>query len=110
MYDCEPGERKIVVFDVKILADDKKSTRWLSVDELKIWAQERDLPLVPELYRGPHSKELAEQYTKGSCLGGQKVREGIVIRDPNETVSFFGKKYLKLLSTEYLDQNNTEFH
>ena len=111
MYDCDPGERKIFVFDVKILSDDKMSTRWLSVDELTAWCKDRDLPMIPILYRGQHSKELAKEYTKGSCIGGQKVREGIVIRDPNETVSLIGKKALKLLSEDYLDdKNNSDFH
>lgn len=111
MYDCAPGERKILVFDVKVLAEDRQSTRWLTVDELKKWCEERELPMVPEVYRGPHNKELAKKYTEGSCIGGQPVREGIVIRDPNETVCYMGKKFLKLLSEEYLDQPDvTEFH
>lgn len=110
MYDCEPGQRKILVFDVKVLAEDKKSTRWLSVDELTVWCKERDLPMVPFVYRGPHDPVLAKEYTKGKCIGGQKVREGIVIRDPNETVSYFGKKWLKLLSEAYLDLDGSDFH
>lgn len=112
MYDCKSGERKIVVFDVKILAADKQSTRWLNTDELRDWCIDRNLPMVPELYRGPHSKDLAKEYTKGnSALSNtQKIREGIVIRDPKETVSLFGKKCLKLLSEEYLDKNNSDFH
>jgi RNA ligase (TIGR02306 family) len=110
MYDCQEGERKIVVFDVKILADDKQSTRWLSVDERHAWCKERGLPEVPELFRGPHYKDLAKSHTLGNCMGGQKIREGIVIRDPNETVCYYGKKFLKLLSEKYLDQNNSDFH
>lgn len=110
-YGHKDGEQSIVVFDVKVLSDDKKSTRWLSVDELTQWCKERFLPIVPLLYRGPHSKELAPFYTKGdSAIGGQKIREGIVIRDPNQTECFYGKKIFKLLSEEYLDGDQTDFH
>lgn len=112
MYDCAPGERKIVVFDVKVLADDCKSTRFLSTAELKQWCQDRDLPLVPYLYCGGHSKELAKEYSlRKSRLNPNEDSEGIVIKDPKETVSFFGKKYLKLISEHYLDnKDNTDNH
>lgn len=110
-YGVKEGEHQIVVFDVKVLAPDKLSTRWLSTVELESWCKERDLPLVPYLYKGPHSKELAKQYTEGaSVVGKQPIREGIVIKDPKETVSYIGKKYLKYLSAEYLDLDGTDFH
>ena len=110
-YGHAEGERSIVVFDVKVLSDDRKSTRWLSVDELTEWCKKNTLPMVPILYRGPHSNEAAQLYTKGdSIIGGQKVREGIVIRDPNETVCYYGKKFFKLLSEEYLDGDQSDFH
>ena len=72
---------------------------------------ERGLPKVPMLYEGPYSKEIAYQYTKGpSTYGKQEIREGIVIRDPNETSCFIGKKVIKYISEDYLDLDNTDFH
>ena len=110
-YGHKDGERSIAVFDVKVLSDDKQSTRWLTIDELIWWCKKNNLPIVPILFRGPHSAETAEQYTKGFCIGGQKIREGIVILDPNETVCYYGKKKFKLLSEEYLDiKDGTDFH
>lgn len=110
-YGVPNGELRLAVFDVKVLSEDRQSTRWLSVDELTAWCKERDLEMVPILYRGPHNKDLAKQYTLGDCIGGQKVREGIVIRDPLETVCFMGKKVIKLISEDFLDnKNNTDFH
>lgn len=110
-YGHADGDRSIVVFDVKVLSDDKKSTRWLSVDELTDWCLRNRLPMVPVLYRGSHSNELAQNYTKGdSTIGGQKIREGIVIRDPKETVCYYGKKFFKLLSEDYLDGDQSDFH
>lgn len=111
-YGHEKDTRSIAVFDVKVLSDDKQSTRWLSVDELVEWCIKNQLPMVPVLYRGPHSNEKAEEMTKGdSTIGGQKVREGIVVRDPNQTVCYYGKKVFKLLSEDYLDnKDNSDFH
>lgn len=110
-YGIPEGELRLAVFDVKILSDDKQSTRWLNVHELSEWCASRGLPMVPVLYQGPHNKVLAKEFTLGDCIGGQKVREGIVIRDPFETVCFMGKKVLKLISEDYLDnKNNTDFH
>lgn len=110
-YGCKKGEHRIVVFDVKVLAEDCKSTQWLTTSELAKWCQDRGLPMVPVVYQGPHSKEAAKKATEGpSLLGGQPIREGIVIKDPKETTSFIGKKYLKLLSDAYLDLDGTDFH
>lgn len=110
-YGCKKNERRIVVFDVKVLANDCKSTRWLSTSELAQWCQDRGLPMVPVVYAGKHSKEEAKNATIGrSLLGSQPIREGIVIKDPNETVSFIGKKYLKYLSEDYLDLDTSDFH
>ncbi len=112
-YGCAEGERKMVVFDIKVLADDKQSYRWLNVEERKAWCLERGLPTVPELYRGPYSRVIADEYTKGASVlaPSQKVREGVVIRDPNETVCYYGKKIFKLLSEDYLaDPTNSDGH
>lgn len=107
-YDYGLTELQIAVFDIKVLADDKKSNQWLNVDQVKEFCKQRGLPLVPELYRGPHSKELQKQFTLGPSMAGiQSIREGIVIRDPNETVCYAGKKFFKLLSEEYLDLKDT---
>jgi RNA ligase (TIGR02306 family) len=121
-YGLPEGEHRIVVFDVKKLAEDKKSNQWLPVlgvephsevdGTVEKFCEERGLPMVPVLYRGPHNKELAKQYTLGpSVLGEQAVREGIVIRDPYETVCYVGKKFFKLISEDYLaDDTNTDNH
>lgn len=105
-------ELDIVVFDVKVLAADKKSNQWLSPDQVKEFCNQRGLPMVPELYRGPHSKELQQGYTKGpSMIGDQTIREGIVIRDPQSTECYAGKKMFKLLSEDYLDlKDGSDFH
>lgn len=113
MYDCKPNERKLIIFDVKILSEDKQSTRFLTHDEMVQWCVNKGLKHVPIFYRGPFSKELAEQHSTGRSLlwPPEKVREGIVIKDTKETMSFIGKKYLKYINSEYLDnKTNTDNH
>ena len=112
-YGLPNSEHRIAVFDIKKLAEDKKSNQWLTVGEVTDFCKERALPTVPVLYRGPHSKELAKEYTLGASAlyTGQKVREGIVIRDPKETTCYAGKKFFKLISEDYLsDETNTDNH
>lgn len=110
-YDYGQKELQILVFDVKILAEDKKSNQWLTVDQVAEFCKQRGLPMVPTIYRGPHSSEEMEKATKGpSLIGKQPIREGIVIRDPKETTSYMGKKFIKLLSEDYLDLDGTDFH
>lgn len=112
-YDYGTSEHKMVVFDVKKLADDKKSNQWLTVDQVDEFCRERSLPMVPQLYRGPYNKELAKQHTLGASVlnPSQKVREGIVVRDPKETICYAGKKIFKLISEDYLaDESNSDNH
>lgn len=121
-YEYGLTEHRIVVFDIKVLADDRKSWRWLTVDEKNQWCEETGLPIAPLLYRGPHSKDLAYSHTKGASTilpdltdglnvkRSQPIREGIVIRDPAETTSYMGKKFVKYLSEDYLDLDNSDFH
>lgn len=113
-YDYGQTELKLVIFDVKKLAEDRKSTQWMTVDEVKDFCSDRLLAnTVPELYRGPYSKETVDTYTKGPSIlgwGKQEIREGIVIRDPKETSCYMGKKVVKYLNEDYLDLDNTDFH
>ena len=111
-YEYGLKELEIVVFDIKVLAEDKQSNQWLNVDQVKEFCKQRGLPIVPELYRGVHSKELLQTHTKGpSKIGVQPIREGVVIRDPKETTCYAGKKMFKLLSEDYLDlKDGSDFH
>lgn len=106
LYDCGAGERKLVVFDIKI------GNRYLDYDEYKQICVERGLPMVPELYRGPFDLELIKHFVTGDSVlhPGQKVREGVVVRPVKEQLCYAGRKVLKLISDEYLLRDNTEFH
>lgn len=75
------------------------------------FCDERSIPRVPHLFTG----EFEEGFVKGlatgdSTIGGQKCREGVVIKPMQEVKCMVGRKVLKLLSDEYLLKDQDEFH
>lgn len=111
-YGCKEGEHKFVLFDVKVL-DYEGNQRWLNPDEVRTFAQERGFDMVPEVYRGPFSLALAKELTKGDSIlaPSQKIREGVVVKALHNYSDKRGdKRALKVISEDYLDNNNTDFH
>lgn len=112
-YSYGLKEHKFVLFDVKILQQDG-SQKWLSPDEVVIFASERGFDVVPTLYFGPFNKEMAYSLTKGNSQfndKSEKVREGIVIKARNKYSIEGNKQALKWVSEDYLaDETNTDEH
>lgn len=111
-YGCKEGEHKFILFDVKVL-DYEGNQRWLSPDDVKLFAQVRGFDVVPEVYRGPFSLALAKELTKGDSIlaPSQKVREGVVVKALHNYSDDRGNnKALKVISEAYLDGDNTDFH
>lgn len=104
-YGCNPGEHKFYVYDVM------REGVYLDYMSLVDFCAKRGFSLVPQLYDGPYRVEIAKDLTKGdSTIGGQKVREGVVIKPWIETTCLIGRKVLKLLSDDYLLSEQTDFH
>ena len=104
-YGCKQNEWKFFAFDVK------KDGQYLDHDDFLKFCREREIEFVPLLYKGPFDIEKAKELTKGdSKIGGQKIREGVVIRPVKETNTIMGRKILKLISDEYLLKNNSDWH
>lgn len=120
-YGCGQGEHKLYVYDVMI------NNVWQNHDMFRAtieglnnllrartsWGQlpHMSLQRVPELYVGPFSKEIADKLRDGdSVIGGQKVREGIVIKPVIEATCSIGRKVLKYVSDAYYLKDNTDFH
>lgn len=103
-YECKPGERKLVVFDI-FLRD-----QYVSVEEFKSIIYFLKLPTVPELYRGPFNKDKILELTKGNSVLApkQKVREGVVVKPLEEQMCFIGRKMLKFISDDYLLKNQDD--
>lgn len=112
-YGCGTGERKFVLFDVRILQPDG-SHKWLNPDEVTAFAKERGFDMVPELYRGPYtSLEFVKTYTKGNSVlaPSQKIREGIAVKSLDNYDEYGHNRALKVISEDYLsDETNTDFH
>lgn len=108
-YGCKTGERKLILFDLM------KEDKWVDTIAFRHWADERKLPVVPELYRGPYSKDKVLSLRDGDSVlaSKQKVREGVVLKPLKEEQTFMGRKVLKFISDEYLLKNQddeTEAH
>lgn len=104
-YGCKQDEWKFFVFDVK------KDGRYLNVNELFGWCSIRGFEMVPTLYAGPYKDANLEELVVGdSLVGGQKVREGVVIKPGTEVVDARGRKVLKYRSAEYLLKDQSDFH
>lgn len=107
-YECKPGERKFIGFDV---FGTKSGQYHDHTDTVELFSS-IGLPTVPVLYAGPYSAAVAKVLTTGNSVIAptQKVREGVVIRPISEQRGHNGRKILKLISDEYLLGDNTDFH
>jgi RNA ligase (TIGR02306 family) len=104
-YGCNPGEHKFFVYDVM------RDGRWLNYRELKEFCNDTNLNLVPVLYEGPYDADLISSLRQGdSTIGGQKVREGVVIKTTVEKPCIIGRSVLKFLSDDYLLKEPSDFH
>jgi RNA ligase (TIGR02306 family) len=113
-YDYGLKEKKFVLFDVKIMQLDGSFT-WLNPEEVEQYAKERGFDFVPVLHVGPFNKQLATELSVGDSVycNKQKVREGVVVKSRlcyNDPSCSSKKKALKIISTVYLDKEQTDFH
>lgn len=103
------------VFDVFI--GEPSTGRYLDYDEKVFFCEEIiDVAMVPVLYHGPYSKEIADEYCEGmtEIQGGKGscIREGIVITPAFEARhDEIGRVILKHVSEKYLLRRNaTEYN
>lgn len=105
-YGHKDGEISFLAYDVKV------NGKYLDVQDFLIWCWERKISTVPILFTGKYNKDKLDKYRTGdSTIGGQKIKEGIVIKPMKETTVYFGRKVLKYINDDYLLQKgNTDFH
>lgn len=104
-YGCKEGEHKFYVYDVMV------DGKYLDYPAFARWCSNRGFEPVPKLYVGPWSKEVHAQHRDGdSTIGGQKIREGVVIKSVVDGESICGRKVLKSISDAYYLEDNTDFH
>lgn len=90
-------------------------SRWLNVSEKTQLFHLLNVKMVPVLYQGPYTYEIATQYRDGNTvIGGQNIREGVVITPMEERYDLLiGRTILKHVSDAYLLRKNddaTEFN
>lgn len=106
-YGCKAGEFGLVVFDLM------RDGVYQDTVALKLFCYLRELQMPPILYHGPFDLEVIKALTIGNSVlcPAQKVREGVVIKPEKDSIAYFGRKVLKLVSDEYLMlKDNSEFH
>lgn len=104
-YGCKEGEHAFYVYDVMV------DGKWLDYPAFVRFCTRRGFTPVPKLYVGPYSKEIELQHRDGdSTIGGQKIREGVVVKPIVESESHCGRKVLKSISDAYYLEDNSEWH
>jgi len=104
-YGCKEGEHKFYVYDVMV------DGKFLDYPAFARWCSNRGFEPVPKLYVGPWSAEVHMKHRDGdSTIGGQKVREGVVVKSVVDEESICGRKVLKSISDAYYLEDNTDFH
>lgn len=106
-YGCALGERKLVVFDVMV------NGKYMDHEDMEeLILTKLGLETAPVLHYGEYDATKAKELTVGNSVlaPSQKVREGVVIRPVKETIAHMGRKVLKLISDQYLLNDNTDFH
>ena len=103
-YGKKSGEHGLVIFEIM----DSKTGDYYTHGYVETFCDFSNLPFSPVLYQGPYNYDTLKKLTEGNSVlcPEQKVREGIVVRNLNDT----GRKILKFISDEYLLKDNTDFH
>lgn len=121
MYGCKEGERKLVIFDIMLASPGNRTgdalqdfeSGYVNFNVVNSVCAMVNLPVVPILYSGPYNAAQAKALTVGNSVlePTQRVREGVVIKPTTETKCRIGRKVLKLISDDYLlNDDNTDFH
>ena len=105
-YGLGPDEHELYVFDVM------KDGEYLSYHMYQEFCGINRLLQVPLYYLGPLNRNTILLHRDGdSAIGGQKIREGIVLKPQVETTCFFGRKVLKVISEQYyMIKDVSDFH
>lgn len=92
-YGVPAGEVRFIAFDML----DTDSGEWVEPRTFRALCARYDIPMVPLLVQGPFNLEAALALAEGrATLGGDHVREGVVVKALN------GRKVFKVVGAGYL--------
>lgn len=96
LYSCKPGERKMVVIDMKLNGE------YVSHLALVIFCAKVPLPVVPLDTEMPYDEVTIRKLVDAPSWLGSELREGVVIKPVTERTCVIGRKILKWKSSEFL--------
>jgi hypothetical protein len=100
-YDRTP-KNHIVLFDALI------ESEWVDRATLAVWADQFDVDVIPELYRGEATTDtITGLLQTQSYLGGQII-EGVVIKNYGQKILYAGSE--QCLFTKYVREEFKEMH
>jgi len=108
-YGAKAGELFLEFFDIF----DTNTSTWVDWVEAEIILKDLNLPIVPELYRGPFDPNVVEPLRFGLDRSGSHIREGFVIKPIKYRYYHVlgGRVILKYVSEDYkLRKNPLEGH
>lgn len=104
MYDCQPGERKMRVFDMQV------NGAWVPHDEVVWRCHSRGILLVPIDASNTYQEDAIRSQVNAPSQLGAEIREGIVIKPKLEHNCWMGRKILKWKSDEFLLTQEDDTH
>ena len=101
LYDCQPGERKLAIFDVQLFGE------YICHEDVIDFCYKLNLPFVPVDCFGVFKPQ---DYVSAPSHLGAQVREGVVVKPEFEGICLIGRKILKLKSAEFLLTQEDDTH
>lgn len=97
-YGLAPGQRSFIAFDIR-----RKDGTYVDYDEFVKYCEAGNIPRVPELYRGPWSRDKVIEMAESVCkLTGNDNAEGAVVKPVKERLNRrFERLIYKVIGTKY---------
>lgn len=97
-YGLAPGQRSFIAFDIR-----RKDGTYLDYDKFMSLCYAQNVPTVPELYRGPWSRDKVIEMSESVCmLTGKDNAEGCVVKPVKERLNRrFERLIYKVIGTKY---------
>jgi RNA ligase (TIGR02306 family) len=104
LYGCQPGERKMVVIDLKLGGE------YVSHRTTTLFCGSRGLPMVPLDAFVYYDTTRILKYVEAPSWLGKEIREGVVIKPVVEEHTYMGRKILKWKSDKFLLTQEDDSH